>query len=103
MSAFDKALAKGFAKMTGLAGTGLTFGGKTATCICSPLVQSHALVDSGFDPMTNSRGEMVRADFVRLGIVDRAVVQLGGKNMKVMSIEDDPADPCVSFMLQLNR
>ena len=108
MAALDRLLSAGFGFVlaTTTAPT-LTRDGKSAPCVTTPLARSKEMRDAGYWPKFHLIAELTRADFLRLGIADRSVVEFrdaekarAGVKLNVIGIEDDPADPCIKLTLK---
>jgi len=107
MSEFDELLSEGFELLldkTNAPTISTKFG--TAKCISSPMMLSKELREHGFWPKMNGTVEITTADYARLQIKDRTVVEFRGKGLvelnltlKVVGMEPDPADPCVRLTL----
>lgn len=111
MAAFDSILARGFAKLLAVtaAPTLTAKNGAVARCVSTPVARSKEMRDAGYWPKFGAIAEITRADFILLVIDDRSVLTFRaagepatspGVQLKVMGIEDDPADPCVKLTLK---
>lgn len=100
MSDFTDLLEEGFAEMAGQAGSTLRFNGLTATVVASNALESRELRDAGLWEEGARIVEMLRTDFTRLKLIDRAHLELDGRRMQLFTIEQDAADPCVRLHLK---
>jgi hypothetical protein len=54
---------------------------------------------TGYTAIGGMSATITRADFVRLAIVDRALVTVNGRKMKVMEIDDQPGHSLIGLQL----
>lgn len=100
-SDFDSFIGDAFAAAAGVFGTQtLTSPTGTGDCVPGPVELTNALRDSGFFEKVNITATLARATFVLLAIGDRTPLELNGRRMKVILIEDDGVCPIVTLHLQ---
>lgn len=102
-SEFNDLLAAGFDEMINQVGTQLAVGVRTANCVLSGAPRTRDLRDTGVWDKVSNVAELTRADFATLEIEDRSGVTIGGERYVVMSIDNDPSDPCVRLRLMLSH
>lgn len=101
LSDFDDFMAAGAEEAFGVIGTTpIKCGNKTAGCVMSPFMAKQELRGTGFWNDVTATAELLRAAAVTLGIVDRSIVVIEERRLKVMQIDDDPHDPCVRLFLK---
>lgn len=103
MSQFDALLSRGFDVMTATMGVTLTYNQLESKCIPSSQPVTREQRDSGFFEAGMQIVELKRTEKVRLNLVADSVVKVAGKPMKVKTIDDDEADPCVRLTLRPHR
>jgi hypothetical protein len=104
---FSQLMAEGFAAMLDATNAPtITRKGHSARCVSTPIASSKELREEGYWPKFGAIVEVLRADLVPLKVVDRSVVTFASTDpavsllLKVIGIEDDPADPCVKLTLK---
>ena len=101
MSILGDITAEAFDALSALAGQTIT--GPTAvakTCVLGSVRQDQALRETGYRQQDTAAATMRRTDFVACALIDRSLVTVAGRSMKVRDIEDDPADALVRFRLE---
>ena len=107
MATFDDLLTLGFDELLEATNAPtITRKGHSARCVSTPITSSKELREEGYWPKFGAIVEVLRADLIPLAIVDRSVVTFASTDpavsllLKVIGIEDDPADPCVKLTLK---
>ncbi len=101
MSDFADFIAEGFEEAAEIFGTDtLTCGDAEAPCVATVPQMTQQLRESGLWEKIAQTVTLSRADFTALAIEDRSDVQLGGRDYKVMLIEDDGSAAIVTLQLQ---
>src|SRR5436190_24213300 len=99
-SEFDEFMAAGFEETCEVIGTvNIRCGQLTKGCVAGAFVATKEQRETGYWDDVTTTVELSRANYVALGIVDRAFVTLASRSMQVKRIEDDPHDPGVRLYL----
>lgn len=107
MADLDELLEEGFGQMLDATNAPtITRIGHSARCVSTPIATSKEMRDEGYWPKFGSIVEVLRSDLTPLAVVDRSVIRFRSTSpavdllLKVIGIEDDPADPCVKLTLK---
>lgn len=104
---FSDLMAEGFGELLDATNAPtITRKGRSARCVSTPIAKSVEMREAGYWPKFGAIVEVLRADLLPLAVVDRSVVTFTSTDpavslmLKVIGIEDDPADPCIKLTLK---
>lgn len=100
-SEFDEFMGEGAEETFSAIGTvPIKCGTVSKGCVAAPFLRKREMQGAGYWDETTTTAEILRADFVALGITVKGFVVVGGKRLRVVHLEDDLHDPCVRVFLK---
>lgn len=103
MGDFEDAIRLGFEASLDEFGTEIRHAGLVARCVASEITGRVAQISHGMLPEFATSVQMFGTDLARLGIVDRSIVEISGRSLRVIAIRTDDADPVATLDVTAER